>query len=67
MREALGKGYQKPTLDSFCVALIREEDKLIQLGVISTVSTSNKALVSQQKDKPQVSQEATYSLQQQAT
>jgi hypothetical protein len=52
MREALGKAYQKPTLESFCVALIREEDKLVQLGVINTAGTSNKALVAQQKDKP---------------
>jgi hypothetical protein len=52
MREALGKDYEKPTLDSFCASLIREEDKLIQLGVISTAGTSNKALVAQQKDKP---------------
>jgi hypothetical protein len=52
MREALGKAYQKPTLESFCVSFIREEDKLVQLGVISTAGTSNKALVSQQKDKP---------------
>jgi hypothetical protein len=52
MREALGKAYEKPTLESFCAALIREEDKFLQLGVINTVGTSNKALVSQQKDKP---------------
>jgi hypothetical protein len=52
MREALGKAYEKPTLESFCAALIREEDKLVQLGVINTAGTSNKALVSQQKDKP---------------
>jgi hypothetical protein len=32
--------------------LIREEDKLVQLGVINTASTFNKALVAQQKDKP---------------
>jgi hypothetical protein len=32
--------------------LIREEDNLVQLGVINTTSTSNKALVSQQKYKP---------------
>jgi hypothetical protein len=32
--------------------LIREEDKLVQLGVINTTGTSNKALVAQQKDKP---------------
>jgi hypothetical protein len=50
-REALGKDYQKPTLESFCVALIIEEDKFIQLGVINAVGTSNKALVSQNKDK----------------
>jgi hypothetical protein len=52
IREALGKDYEKPTLESFCVSLIREEDKLVQLGVINTAGTSNKALVAQQKDKP---------------
>jgi hypothetical protein len=52
MREALGKAYKKPTLESFCVSLIREKDKLVQLGVINTTGTSNKALVAQQKDKP---------------
>jgi hypothetical protein len=45
MTEAIGKVYQKPTLESFCAALIKEEDKLVQLGVISTAGTSNKALV----------------------
>jgi hypothetical protein len=45
MREALGKYYEKPTLESFFSSLIREEDKLIQLGVISTTGTFNKALV----------------------
>jgi hypothetical protein len=52
MKEALGKAYVEPTLESFCTSLIREEDKLVQLGVINTAGTSNKALVSQQKDKP---------------
>jgi hypothetical protein len=52
MREALGKSYDKPTLESFCASLIIEEDNLIQLGVINNASTSNKALVAQQKDKP---------------
>jgi hypothetical protein len=47
MREALEKSYQKITLESFCVALIREEDKLLQLGVIDIVGTYNKGLVSQ--------------------
>jgi hypothetical protein len=52
MREALGTAYKKPTLDSFCHVLIREEDKLVQLGVIITPGTSNKFLFAQQKDKP---------------
>jgi hypothetical protein len=52
MREALGNAYQKLTLESFCDALIREKDKLVQLGVINIPGTSNKALVTQQKDKP---------------
>jgi hypothetical protein len=47
MKEALGKAYKKPTLFSFCDALIIEKDKLVQLGVINTIGTSNKALVSQ--------------------
>jgi hypothetical protein len=55
IREDLGKAYEKPTLESFCASLIREEDKLVQLGVINTAGTSNKALVSQQKDKPKYS------------
>jgi hypothetical protein len=46
MREALGKSYENPTLESFCSSLIREEDNLIQLGVINIAGTSNKALVS---------------------
>jgi hypothetical protein len=45
MQEALGASYQKPNRDNFCDALIREKDNLVQLGVISTVGTSNKALV----------------------
>jgi hypothetical protein len=32
--------------------LIREQDKIVQLGVINTLATSNKALVAQQKNKP---------------
>jgi hypothetical protein len=34
MQEALGAAYQKPNLDNFCDVLIREQDKLVQLGVI---------------------------------
>jgi hypothetical protein len=53
MRGSLGEeAYEKPTFESFCASLIREEDKLVQFGVINTASPSNKALVSQQKDKP---------------
>jgi hypothetical protein len=33
-RQALGSAYQNPSLESFCDALIREKDKLVQLGVI---------------------------------
>jgi hypothetical protein len=52
MQEALGTTYKKPSLENFCDALIREKDKLVQLGVINTAGTSNKALVIHQKDKP---------------
>jgi hypothetical protein len=31
MKEALGKAYVQPTLESFSTSLIREEDKLVQL------------------------------------
>jgi hypothetical protein len=50
-RDALGSAYQKPSLESFCDGLIQEKYNLVQLGVINTAGTSNKALVSQQKDK----------------
>jgi hypothetical protein len=53
IREALGEiSYEKPNLESFGASLIREEDKLVQFGVINTAGPSNKALVVQQKDKP---------------
>jgi hypothetical protein len=52
MQEALGTAYVKPTLENFCDALIREKDKLLQLGVINIVGTSNKALVVHKKDNP---------------
>jgi hypothetical protein len=44
-REALVSFYQNSSLESFCDALIREQDKLLQLGVINIAGTSNKALV----------------------
>jgi hypothetical protein len=43
-REVLGSVYKQPSLKSFCDALIREQDKLVQLGLINIVGTSNKAL-----------------------
>jgi hypothetical protein len=52
IQEALGTTYVKPTLENFCDVLIREQDNLVQLGVINTIGTSNKALVIHQKDKP---------------
>jgi hypothetical protein len=44
-REALGSAYKEPSLESFCDALIRERDKLVQLELIDSACTSNKALV----------------------
>jgi hypothetical protein len=49
--ESLGTAYKNTSLASFCDLLIREQDKLVQLGVINTIGTSTKALVAQQKDK----------------
>jgi hypothetical protein len=51
-RESLGISYKNPSLDSFCDALIREQYKLMQLGVVSIASTSNKSLAFHHKDKP---------------
>jgi hypothetical protein len=45
MQEALGTTYQRPSLENFCDALIREQDKLLQIGVINTAGASNKSLV----------------------
>ena len=40
MQEALGKTDQKPTLENFCDALIREQYKLVQLGVMYNLEWS---------------------------
>jgi hypothetical protein len=45
MQENAGVAYQKPSIEKFCDALIKEKDKLVQLGVISTAGTPKKALV----------------------
>jgi hypothetical protein len=52
MQEALGMTYQKPILEKFCDSFIREQYKLVQLRVIITAGTSNKALVFHRKYKP---------------
>ena len=52
MKESLtAASYQEPSLESFCDSLIREQDKLIHLGIINNADTSRKALLSQQKEK----------------
>jgi len=43
--------YQTLTRESFCDSMIREKDKLLQIGVINIVGTFNKALVAHHKDK----------------
>ena len=52
MKESLtAASYLEPSLESFCDFLIREQDKLIHLGIINNADTSGKALLSQQKEK----------------
>ena len=52
MKEFLtAASYVEPSLESFCDSLIREQDKLIHLGIINNADTSGKALLSQQKEK----------------
>ena len=52
MKESLtAASYQEPSLESFCDSLIREQDKLIHLGMINNADTSMKSLLSQQKEK----------------
>ena len=43
--------YQEPSLESCYDSLIREQDKLIHLGIINNAYTSGKALLSQQKER----------------
>jgi hypothetical protein len=49
--EPLRASCTTPSLESFCDSLIKEKDKLLHLGVPSTIGTSKKDLVSQQKLK----------------
>ena len=39
------------SLESFCDSLVREKDKLINIGIINNEDTSGKALLSQQKEQ----------------
>ena len=63
MKEFLtAASYQEPNLESFCDSLIREQDKLIHLGIINNADTFGKALLSQEKKKKfQASQEIEFS------
>ena len=52
MKESLNPTrYIDPILETFCDSLIREQDKLIHLGIINNANTSEKSLLSQQKEK----------------
>ena len=42
--------YIEPSLEPFCDSLIREQDNIIHLGMISDADTSGKALLAQQKE-----------------
>ena len=62
MKESLtATSYQEPSLEYFFDSLIREQVKLIHLGIINNVDTSEKALLSQQQKKVQASQETEFS------
>lgn len=42
-----GTMYKVPSFETFCDSLVQKKDKLLHLGVNSTVGISNKALVAQ--------------------
>eukprot|EP00253_Pinus_taeda_P028641 PITA_28641 len=44
-----GKDYKAPSFDSFCDSLIREQEKLLHLGLLNLGNSSKKALVAQQQ------------------
>ena len=47
MKESLtAASYQEPSLESFYDSLIREQDKLIHIGIINNADTSGEALLS---------------------
>ena len=44
-----GKDYKPPSFDSFCDSLIREQEKLLHLGLLNLGNSSKKALAAQQQ------------------
>ena len=51
-REAIissGTTYKNPSFDAFCDSLIREQEKLLHLGLITSGNASKKALAAQQQ------------------
>ena len=51
-REAIissGTTYKNPSFDAFCDSLIREQEKLLHLGLITAENSSKKALAAQQQ------------------
>ena len=50
MKESLGTHYKEHTIEYFYDSLIREQDKLIHLGMISNVDTSGKSFLYQHKE-----------------
>jgi len=43
-----GKDYKSPSFDAFCDSLIREQEKLLHVGLINIRNYSKKALAAQQ-------------------
>ena len=44
-RDALGQAFVMPTFDAFAERLTREQDKLIQMGSLSSINSKSHALV----------------------
>ena len=47
-----GTAYKSPSFDAFCDSLIREQEKLLHLGIINTGNYSKKDLAAQQQPYP---------------
>jgi len=44
-----GQDYKSPSFDAFCDSLIREQEKLLHLGLLNLGNSSKKALATQQQ------------------